>query len=98
MTECGENHPSYASMNDKFNDFDDTVINKALQAQLDKSVEFLDLPQWLIDSMIEISLVSIRDLLDASEAKIQEAYYVGVKRSRYIKNEATAAVFEYLSG
>ena len=98
MTEYGANHASFGSLNSDFEDFDDDVINKALQEQLEKSVEFLDLPRWLIDSLIGLSLVKIKDVLDATEATIQRAYYVGEVRSRYIKNEATSAVFEYLSG
>ena len=98
MSEYGANHSSFKSMNCDFNDFDDEVISEALDAQLDKSVELLDLPKWLIDSLIGLSLLTIRDVLSASEKTIQKAYYVGEVRSRYIKNEATSAVFEYLSG
>jgi len=98
MTEYGANHDSYNTIANDFNDFDDTVINEAIREQLDKSVEFLDLPHWLIQSLIGLSLTKIRDVLTASEKTIQRAYYVGEVRSRYIKNEATSAVFEYLSG
>ena len=98
MTEYGSSHPTFESMVNHSDDFDDNTINQALQEQLDKSVEILMLPQWLIDSLLELSLNTIRDVLDASEKTIQRAYYVGEVRSRYIKNEATSAVFEYLSG
>lgn len=98
MTEYGANHPSYSSMASDFEDFDDKVISEALESQLDKSVEFLDLPRWLIDALLGLSLNTIRDVLSATEETIQQAYYVGQVRSRYIKNEATSAVFEYLSG
>lgn len=98
MTEYGANHDSYNTMTNSFDDFNDLVINEAIQEHLDKSVEFLDLPRWLIESLIDLSLTKIRDVLTASEETIQKAYYVGKVRSRYIKNEATSAVFEYLSG
>lgn len=98
MSEYGANHPSYDDMVSDFDDFDDKVISDALESQLDKSVELLDLPRWLIDSLLGLSLSTIRDVLSASEQMIQKAYYVGEVRSRYIKNEATSAVFEYLSG
>lgn len=98
MTEYGENHSAYESLKPKVTDFDDSVINSALNEQLSKSVDFLDLPQWLIDSLKSIELTQIKDVLDATESRIQQAYYVGKVRSRYIKNEATSAVFEYLSG
>ncbi|MGG4691711.1 hypothetical protein ACLPD9_06600, partial [Proteus mirabilis] len=98
MTEYGENHSSYDSLKPKITDFDDSVINSALNEQLLKSVDFLDLPHWLIESLKNINLTQIKDVLSASENEIQQAYYVGKVRSRYIKNEATSAVFEYLSG
>lgn len=98
MTEYGENHSAYDDLKPNVTDFDDSVINSALNEQLSKSVDFLDLPLWLIDSLKSIELTQIKDVLDATEDKIQEAYYVGKVRSRYIKNEATSAVFEYLSG
>ena len=98
MSEYGANHPAYVGMADVFNDFDDSAINGALQEQLDKPVDFLDLPYWLIEALKGLSLNKIRDVLTASEETIQQAYYVGIVRSRYIKNEATSAVFEYLSG
>jgi len=98
MSEYGANQVSYASMVSDFDDFNDKVISDALETQLDKSVELLDLPRWLIESLLGLSLNTIRDVLSATEETIQKAYYVGEVRSRYIKNEATSAVFEYLSG
>nr|WP_306288012.1 hypothetical protein [Pseudoalteromonas sp. WY3] len=98
MTEYGESHAAYDSLNPTVTDFDDSVINSALNDQLSKPVDFLDLPNWLIESLKSIELTQIKDVLDATESRIQQAYYVGKVRSRYIKNEATSAVFEYLSG
>ena len=98
MTEYGANHSTYLSLETDLDDFDDQTISSALDEQLAKSVDFLDLPVWLIDALKGLSLNSIKDVLEAPEATIQNAYYVGAVRSRYIKNEATSAVFEYLSG
>ncbi len=98
MTEYGANHPAYSSLSSDLKYFDDQIINSALQQQLEKSVDYLDLPVWLIASLKSLSINKIRDVLDATEETIQKAYYVGVVRSRYIKNEASSAVFEYLSG
>lgn len=98
MSEFGANHPAYNSLNPKIADFDDSVINQALDKQLSKSVDYLALPNWLINALKGLELNEIKDVLDATEAQIQKAYYVGKVRSRYIKNEATSAVFEYLSG
>jgi DNA-directed RNA polymerase alpha subunit len=98
MTEYGANHPAYSSLNSNLKYFEDQIINSALQQQLEKSVDYLDLPVWLIDSLKSLSINKIRDVLGATEETIQKAYYVGKVRSRYIKNEASSAVFEYLSG
>lgn len=98
MTEYGYNRDEYTLLKSDLEDFDDTTISHALEEQLNKTVDFLDLPEWLINSLKELNLNRIRDVLDASEETLQRAYYVGKVRSRYIKNEATSAVFEYLSG
>lgn len=98
MSEFGANHSTYGSLDPEISEFDDSIINEALEKQLAKSVDFLDLPSWLIDRLKTLELNQISDVLEATEEKIQEAYYVGQVRSRYIKNEATSAVFEYLSG
>ncbi|EDX85541.1 hypothetical protein S7335_3242 [Synechococcus sp. PCC 7335] len=99
MSEYGANHAAYDSLNPNMTEFDNSVINQALKQQLAKSVEFLALPEWLIERLKTLGLDQIGKVLDATEEKIQEAsYYVGKVRSRYIKNEALSAVFEYLSG
>jgi len=98
MTEYGANHPTFSNLKTDLDDFDDQTISSALDDQLSKSVDFLDLPEWLINALKGLSLNTIRDVLEATEETIQRAYYVGEVRSRYIKNEATSAVFEYLSG
>lgn len=98
MSEFGANHSAYDSLNPETIEFDDSVINQALDEQLSKSVDYLDLPVWLIEALKGIELNKIKDVLNATEVQIQKAYYVGKVRSRYIKNEATSAVFEYLSG
>ena len=98
MSEFGANHGAYSTLSAEITDLDDSVINQALDEQLAKSVDFLDLPAWLIEALKGLGLAQIKDVLDATEQEIQKAYYVGEVRSRYIKNEATSAVFEYLSG
>ncbi|MDO9140853.1 MAG: hypothetical protein Q7U38_11050 [Methylobacter sp.] len=98
MTEYGAYHEAFESLASDLEDISDTAINQALQLQLSKSVDFLDLPLWLIDRLKSINLHNIKDVLDATEETIQKAYYVGEARSRYIKNEALSAVFEYMAG
>lgn len=98
MTEYGANHEAYETLSGDLEDISNKAMNEALQIQLSKSVDFLDLPTWLIERLKSINLLKIKDVLDATEETIQQAYYVGEVRSRYIKNEAISAVFEYLSG
>ena len=69
-----------------------------LAGQLGKSVDVLDITAWQKSKLREIGLQTIGDVLRASEGKIQEAHYVGQKRSRQMRNAADAAVSEYLSG
>lgn len=85
MTEFGANHDAYSTLDVNLEDISDDAINEALQMQLQKTVDYLDLPQWLIDSLKGLELNKIKDVLDATEETIQRAYYVGEVRSRYIK-------------
>lgn len=98
MTEYGANHAAYDGLTCDLEDISDETIGIALKEQLAKSVDFLDLPKWLIDALKSLHIKTIEQVLSTPEEEIQEAYYVGKVRSRYIKNEARAAVFEYLSG
>ncbi|MBK8234206.1 MAG: hypothetical protein IPK74_01495 [Deltaproteobacteria bacterium] len=69
-----------------------------LQRQLDKPIDVLDLSDWQLSKLRELSLTNVRSVLNATEADLQKAYYVGEVRSRQMKNAAIAAVLEYLSG
>jgi hypothetical protein len=98
MSEFGSNHTAYKLLKSDLSDFNDTIVSEALNKQLSKSVDYLDLPSWLITSLKGLDMNKIKDVLTADEKDIQKSYYVGKVRSRYIKNEAISAVFEYLAG
>jgi hypothetical protein len=98
MSEFGASHDAFDSLPDDVTQIAEDSVSEALLRQLKKPVKELELPTWLIDRMGEIGIHTIEDILSATDAQIQRAYYVGQVRSSYIKNEAQSAVFEYLSG
>jgi len=73
-------------------------INENLKNQLDKSMEVLDISQWQKEKLRELNLITIRDVLGATESELKKAAYIGQIRARRIKNTVMAAVLEYLSG
>lgn len=98
MTELGSNHSSYKSL------LDDGAIlrgqdkTSALNIQLARSIDVLDLSDWQKSKLAELGLSTVGEVLDATEEKLKEAQYVGDVRARRMRNAAIAAVLEYLSG
>ena len=77
----------------------DADLIAILHSQLGQSIDILDLSEWQKNKLKENGLVTIQDVLDTSEADIQNmVYYVGEKRARRIRNAAVAELLEYLSG
>ncbi|MGW2669301.1 hypothetical protein ACWC5F_14655 [Streptomyces sp. NPDC001272] len=98
MVEYGANHPAYRPI-DKFSlDAVDSVGNLALEAQLGRSIDFLDVTNFQRSKLRDLDLLTIGDVLKSDEEVFKRAYYVGTKRARQIRNAAVIAVFEYLSG
>lgn len=98
MTEFGANHTSYRPLTDAVEAIGNPDITLALQTQLDKSIEVLDVTPWQREKLSELNLLTVRDVLSATEEKLKEANYVGDVRARRMRNAAVAAVLEYLSG
>jgi hypothetical protein len=99
MQEFGQNHPAFLQGGGITPTLENESINQqALNEQLDKSIRELDLTEWQKDTLEEIGLRAIRDVLQATEADLQKARYVGEVRSRRMRNAAFAATYEYLSG
>jgi hypothetical protein len=98
MTEFGANHAAYRPLSDS------TTVDLtgeqgfALEPQLKKPIEVLDLTAWQKEKLAELSLDTVGDVLNASEEQLKLAKYVGDVRARRMKNAAVAAVLEYLSG
>lgn len=94
MSEYGANHPLYKNIQG-------TVVGSetdALKAQLEKSVDLLELTEWQKQKLHEISIHTIGDLISASEEKLKQAKYIANVRARTIRNAGIAAVCEYLLG
>ena len=98
MTEFGANHPSYRSLVEQIDNAPARVGGYALDEQLAKSVSVLDISDWQRSKLLELDLNTIGDVLNATEEKLKEAFYVGDVRARRMRNAAIAAVLEYLSG
>lgn len=98
MTEYGSNHPSYKSLTDQSALITDERLTLALNLQLERPAHVLDLTAWQLEKLSELGLNSVGDVLNATEAKLKEANYVGDVRARRMRNAAVAAVLEYLSG
>jgi hypothetical protein len=98
MTEYGMSHQAYQTLLEKVPKFIEPDMSVILETQLKKSIEVLDLTNWQKEKLRSLKLFNIGDVLRAPETKLQEASYVGTKRSRKMHNVAEAAVYEYLSG
>jgi len=98
MTEYGANHSSYNSLLDNVPNFVETNMSEILQKQLSQSIDVLDITHWQKETLLSLHLYTIEDVINAKETKLQEAYYMGEKRSRRLHNAAIASVYEYLSG
>ena len=98
MTEYGANHSAYQDLLKAVPQFEEPDMSKELPSQLSKTVDVLDLTSWQRDKLLSLNLKTIENVLRADESTLQQAYYVGEKRSRRMRNAAMAAVYEYLSG
>jgi len=97
MNEYGANSKAYAEIeNIDFTQFDN--LTESLEAQLDRSIDFLDLTIWQKGKLREVGILTIGEVLSSSDEKIMQAYYVAEKRVRQMRNSALAAVYEYLAG
>lgn len=98
MNEYGANHSSYQNLTYSVPEITECDMSQVLQKQLDKSIDVLDITDWQKDKLHSLELYTIEDVLRETETKLQEAYYVGEKRARRMRNAAIIAVYEYLSG
>jgi hypothetical protein len=98
MTEFGANHAAYKGLMDHVANVPPQPGGFALEEQLKKRVNVLDISEWQRSKLLELGLNTVGDVLRAPEEKLKEALYVGNVRARRMRNAAVAAVLEYLSG
>lgn len=98
MSEYGARHSTYEDLLRTVPSFKESDVSISLERQLDKSINVLDITEWQKDCLNQLNLYKIGQVLQATEKDLQAARYVGEKRARQMKNAATAAVYEYLSG
>jgi hypothetical protein len=97
MTELGSSSPAFKALVDYSANMD-SHITLSLDEQLNKNIIVLDLTSWQHSKLFELGLVTVRDVLNATEKQLKTANYVGDVRARRMRNAAVAAVLEYLSG
>ncbi len=98
MTEYGMNHESFKSLPPEKELYPDINVTDILKSAYSKSIELLDVTEWQKVKLKELNLLTLEQVLRASDEKLQKVKYVGPHRSRAIKNSVREAVYEYLSG
>lgn len=96
--EFGATHEAFQSLNFIPASQEQSSVSDALKRRLATGINELDLTEWQKSKLIELGLTKVKDVLAATDGKLQEAYYVGPARSRQMKNAAEASVMEFLSG
>jgi len=97
MSEYGSNHLSYKTLVD-MPPVPDTVSSQMLNKQLQKSITVLDITNWQKEKLAGLNLRTLGEVLRASEDRLKQAWYVGDKRARFMRNATISAIYEYLSG
>jgi len=98
MTEFGMNNPNFKNLVDIIPDFKENDLAETLEKELNKTIDVLDLTNWIKQTLKDLKIHTIKDILNTTEAKLKTAYYVGDKRARLVKSAATTSVYEYLNG
>lgn len=98
FTEFGMNNLAFQELTNVVTQFSEIDLKDILTQQLNKSIDVLDLTEWQKNALKKISIISIENILTATEEDLKKIYQVGDKRARRIKNAAYASVYEYLNG
>ncbi|WPV70559.1 hypothetical protein [Chitinophaga sp. LS1] len=98
MTEFGMNNTSFRPLIDEIPNFIENDTTEILEKELNKSIDVLDLTNWIKETLRGIKIITIEDILNTTEENLKTAYYVGEKRARLVKSAAIASVYEYLNG
>jgi hypothetical protein len=98
MTEYGANFQTFTEVAKVVGDSIEADVSVVLAKLLKKPVQVLDISEHQKRALASISIDTLGQALNCTEADFMKADYIGPKRSRRIKNVVTAAVIEYLSG
>lgn len=98
MTEYGMNSPIFTPLRDEIPNFEENDISEILDRELNKSINVLDLTPWIKNLLNENHICLVKDIINTTEARLKQLYYVGDKRARLVKTAAMASVYEYLNG
>lgn len=96
--EYGMNSPVFNDIKDELQAIQDNDMAESLEIQISKDIDVLDLSYKMKEKLRKVGLNSVKDVLNAPEDKLKEAYYVGDKRARRMKQIALTSVYEYLIG
>lgn len=98
FTEYGQNFPAFAEIAASVGAMVDADLLTVLDRLLKASVTGLDLTDHQKAALLSVGIATVGQALSSSESTFQQAMYIGPVRSRKMKNVATAAVLEFLSG
>lgn len=96
--EYGVNSPIYNGIKDNLAAIQDNDMEESMATKLAQDINVLDLSPNMREKLHNISLNTIKDVLEAPEDKLKEAHYVGDIRARRMKKIALNSVYEYLIG
>lgn len=97
FTEFGANHSAYKSLINT--EIVEPNMQEVLVAQLQQTIDILDITEWQAERVKEAGLNTIGDLLRHTEEDLMGMVKrFGPARSRKVTNAAMTAVLEYLSG
>lgn len=96
--EYGVNSPIYNGIKDNLAAIQDNDMEESMATKLAQDINVLDLSPNMREKLHNISLNTIKDVLEAPEDKLKEAHYVGDIRARRMKRIALNSVYEYLIG
>lgn len=98
FTEFGMNNIAFKELIDVVPEFVESDIQSVLDRELNKSIDYLDLTDFQKQTLKNINIKKIKDILDVSENDLKKAHYIGEKRARRVRSAALTSVYEYLNG
>lgn len=97
-TDYGKSSPAYDGSEKLVLKNEKIKSNDVLKKVLEKSIEELELSDFLIDSIKRIGIEKIKDIITNDEGYLKKAHGIGDVRARKIFEIAYNATIEYISG